>query len=1256
MARKLTNVEQEALKIARQGIPVPPENTIPLSPEKLAAYLASVIKDKLELSKKLSNSATHHEPLEETVKWNFFKALILRQIREAFVSAERYQLTVKGYLDGKNPEIIPAEMESFAHNPEFMKGAFNEQIITVLTAHPNGFLGFNLENESREFVGLVTDLIKRSPYLLSDIARWDDALKVGKPPLFGTTLGDISKTLSAMWVGLEIPSKMTPKEESTRLCSWIKASYDSTANYLGQIHQLRYNYSAPQADKQSSRLEETHLNEPSKRTYILDDLDIKQICSGDGRPKGVDEDDFLISERSLEHLSDRTLEQNYGITHKTIAHYKIRTSTLDHRTLSDLRANNWGTSGGYVSVAELESYKPNELEDWVAFDADGKDSTQPWASRFSIQQRKRFVSNLYVHDISNIIADMNDYVTSHPACEDAKDELLKLSSDIYNKKVRWNEIKEKLIEIKTKFEEKGFVFPQAVDSQGKYIAFSKLDVLIVQVKKMKDYGARGQIRQNARENKEGLVAINIILRNIAKTGILPNFDIKADISENPEILNDYLAKFPEEAKLVRKQLFEITRILYLPVKRASKAEKDITAEELNEIRKSEKINGFIDGLDSAKIKRLVQMTGFFYMIKRWPEAIGSVVIAEGATASDEAKKTGDKEIIKNSVVKNGLRDIRQLLAYQLLTGAEGAVKLEAIQLSEDPPTIDNKPALIDAFYNSPDILKSMTSQSEPVMKFDTKLNQWRQMNLAEFKLSRGMSADIQRADYKTPVYYSARLMDAGSDSTLRGSKASAPMISMSRSMTERYCANHPKKVNIDGQEVTAAFMPKVYAGIGEGSARQYGIGNHPSELIHCWTSQGGGNIFKDLNHEVILLQIAHGRAKQRDFELHHKFIPYSNYDEIKASRIKASTTEYRLSSEEESNLYNRSSRAVDARMAMVGSKAYDDHLTWGTNADRGRKSNKSARKQNRSGKDGDTSTYPLPVKFGGFRAIGHSEVDNCSGALATQTYIASFFKDPEKVGNNKLLPVQDRKDLMHFFVKDITTNNLLWDSLDSCYMADYKMAWHAEGCNLSTDKNNKTQVIRELGGKTYKASVAELAEAYKAGTVPEGFRASHTAMAMHHINYMDTSRSVFEVFYRVKYGKLPNGNLSKKDNAMLKNILAEDKFTLDNIPQLLEKLMPHEMKEELKIARADISYAREVIVSEHISKILQSGKETGLSAHQNDVTMVFVSKLKDDDFHLAADIHYSYEEFGGRGSQKCIKSQEIQVPAHNIRASNLAFR
>ncbi len=1053
---------------------------------------------------------------------------------DAEIESEKGKL-IRTIFDRCGEELVSALNKRFNENGNF-RGVTDEvirnlkldEVVYVITAHPNGYLGIEVEEALREMLesffyeeidGVLHEASEKAildrfskvsalPFdKTGEVTRKKPELTVrSKRPNSDAVLetkiytelpvisGFKSEDLSFIWNGLRNPETMDPAGERRRAAGWARRQYRRCGSYMD-----KYTVRANLTIGYRSIEELDRMSPPKMRSWVIGDADGKDATQEESIKAGIFEARKVVFDEYRLSVEDiiSVLEANKEA---------FLSANLDKNQFTNLRHQ-----------YDLAIDRMRKIAERINGEIDAVNGG----------------------DIGTILT--------------AKELLAELR------------------EVKEEFEKEGVVFGRARvvggDETVPVTRYSKLDELYKNVSRCGDYLPRVEIRQNFRQHKESLQYIGNLLR---ENEIIGPSD---DISENPEILMQKIRRDSRLLAQVRGLIStEYNRLNFRfdlanndPGARAAfeDAKKDMTDEEIAEAEKP---------LTDDE-KRARQILGFFELQFRYPGAISSYVIAESATPSEETRDRGNEGEIRDEVLVCAARDYRHLMLYEEIIS--GGRKIDSDDrtkfdlLLEDPNAILNAPEIWRHILTSDeakDVRDRMLAEAKPVMVYDKRIDKERPMTVADYKAINGQQADITAKDKKTFVYHGPEMMFAGSDSAGRGTKAMAMIIGMMRRRIYRNSMQTPIKLD-DGTD--AVVIPKWHSGVGAGNPRSQGTVNSIASLTHVQTNQGLLVPFNmiDLSdtafeRQMLFAENRMGEKSRVNGDLSGEALKYPDHKDGR---------NFDLTEAQEYELMERCKAVVRGRMEMVYSPDYQDYLTQVTHADHAKFMNKSARKQVRKDTgDKAKEVYPTPVAFSGLRVIGFTDLDYNAGVCGTETQVYKFFNNKNgDVAANGLLSEGNRNQLLALHKNDSDIQRFFSETVTAIAYANYDEPWKRLGFKRSVS-NGKVFVSK--GGHTY--SVDELSRN------PGKFGAEVMVLAKHDLEYQGTKKALYELYFRMQHGGRSGELDSNLEATLLRNLKKIEKD-----PEIFYGIMPKHMAKAIKNKKEYADYARAKLTEDHLDRI-----------------------------------------------------------------------
>ncbi len=1125
---------------------------------------------KLERSTVIKNNG-EYETLNESIKDKWYKqrADFAKSAKSISLDAlfTRVAEEVVKIVAGRINSQVSRRLSN-----KMLQNTAMEVINNVLTAHPNGKLHSKLE----PYLGaLVSGLLSESGFeALKDIGRWNGKeVNMAYLRKFDTTNylfydnyyadqfeedsnGNNIKNVTgygalvAIWSYHSKPAKMTPAEERARQRQWVSTSYNACSSYM----------------------------EAFKRQ-------------------------FEPAANTRASFEDCTKQ----------------------------RKTDWGVKRGFASIEELDQIRPPGARSWVIGDADGKNATQPETVKQGIIESRAHPLTLHAEAFQEImdILDENQgrihlYHPMHAVLGKARNEIAELKA-LVEKEIQATELDKmgahldanmlarSINEIKTKYEDQNVFFDSLDEAGFPQHSYSKLDVLYVNVRRCGEFFPPVENRQNAEQHHRALSYLGKLLQNEG----LGDF---ANIAEDPEAFitkmqND--EKFSmavqeiiqaEYARLTEKlnpdgltlaQLMEMVDVNGKPVPLLSFLRDKAWPEKNEDGTKNEA---------GQKEMHARQILGFFMLQSQYPSAISSYVIAETAQASPEFKKvnkttpenildTDKTDALGEEVVRLGLRDYRQLHAFQLMTGStkkqveystETSPVTKFIPLFEDPQSIVNQIRVWEAMVHAPDIQGRMLQEAKKVEIYDEGAGAMRPMTVADYKKNHGLA--VAEGDEQTFIYEGPEWMDAGSDSAGRGGTLMNIIIALVREEADQILFKRP--ITVKGER--AVLLPRNHAGVGAGDPRSQDKGNTVTSRSVAHTTQGLSNLFnesdqaqKALARQLYIEEIRYGKHQPDP-----KHFEKSKFPDYIGSGVNT------LTKEDKADMLKRCCAVMESRVDMVYSEPYTQHLTNNTHGLLANSMNHSSREATREGEIlGD---YPALTSYEKLRFIGAVNRMYIAGDCGTETQVLKYFeqdpaKDLKQVNGITMLSDETRKFLIRCHRSaDCATNALSGFAVVIPY-ANYENSWKMAGLTRVRLKNGEYAVKTPDDRRYTIKQLCELYEQYKALEkeekskgkelqLPKGIDLGHLALADHDRQFEGMARHTYELYYRMQHGD-EKGNLETGKEKALAETLR--KFT----PKKIYDIMPEHMVAVCKKRKELIDPMRKVITTDHGMRMASNGKD-----------------------------------------------------------------
>ncbi len=719
--------------------------------------------------------------------------------------------------------------------------------------------------------------------------------------------------------------------------------------------------------------------------------------------------------------------------------------------------------------------------------------------------------------------------------------------------------------IKNEFEASGFRFPALLDGET-YTKYSLLDVFYIKVSSAGDCYPPLEMRQNATMHRHVLEHIKNDLLPVSSVPGKNEIDI-----HNINSLVGLAKSEPAFGNLVRKKIEE-----YEPLVLAFYANGEIPGAESKE--------SFDKKLKFYETLKGLQLTSLY------PSAIKTYVIAETGVIYRDEDKVRDMNVRERRqyVAEHSRDDFLTVLLFKHLVTPEELQKsnpqsmaTQIIPLSETREAIISADKLFSLLYQNDhfkEYVKTSFFHDVPEV-FDTKLGEFRPINVAEAKLMRGLEPIVNDEvnDYERPIKGRICAMFAGSDSKRENGDCISPL-------------NAHNQEQLIETGLTVGYWVDIYQGVGGASHR-----SNPSSFTSARATEGQGAANHYFIPEAIATRVEAHHASDLYARAHYKLSAendqrYAHIVAIYPGHIGNSLNVNGETKEIREEAFMPLYKGCIAHAKMFKDPKYDHFIEHATALEFTKQFNFSARPNARVDRD---------FKASSLRAIGYNLALFTIGANTTSFKGIEEFLGLKPDGSFELERTQ----------KLLLSSAKIQDMLTRCVygmaIADYDMAWKFQG--VTRFEKNGEGWIRSTSGK--EISIKKLAESKSSNkenyTELKDFGAEAQILAGLDRDYHQVAKAVYETYLRLQYPDAP---------------AVEDKIK-NFTPENLMDIMPPVMREEVQNMREKLTLARSILSDKKtkhddakdaftaIEEILETGVHESLSK---------ISRTFNNDFVMAA--------------------------------------
>lgn len=723
------------------------------------------------------------------------------------------------------------------------------------------------------------------------------------------------------------------------------------------------------------------------------------------------------------------------------------------------------------------------------------------------------------------------------------------------------ELRQKLRDIKEKYETKGYHFPALEDKNGMFTRYSKLDALYVQVVNAGDCYPKIEMRQNATMHRN---VLNHVLKLYANKAEWPHAVIAGEYVKALEKLNGSQQLSENEVRDLNDKAVRYTRDFL----GAAKTDADFgllirgkVAEYESEVTNFYRLKNSRDKADQDKAQALEKNKDFkerleFYeTLKGWelttkyPEAIKSYVIAETGVLHNEQKivegmksRTQRRTYVAD---KAGTDVFTAMMFKYLVTPIEERQANSNKKLTQIIPLLETRGAItaaevmLNRLYTDTNFQEYAKNSyfSAPPQVYDQATNGYRTVKVAEIKKMLGLTPG--GSDFTTDVKSTLCVKFAGSDSMRENGICIGPM-------------NSHNQEAVQLKAIRSGYWVEIDQGVGGAVHR-----SNPAAfgVSRATTGQGAANHY--FTSDAIANRVESHHAAHMMLRSGHK-LDMKKYRHVAAvvPGHLGNTLMFPLESDEfRKETYKPLNEGCKAHASMFDDKNFDEFMKKASGLEFTKWFNFSARPAARQDREFSASSL---------RAIGYNLSLFTMGANTTLWKGMGEFLGMTKDGDVNM------RQTKRFIQESPKIQDMMTRAIFGMALADYDTAWKFQNAQRSVEPQNepkdqedssKEKVFKVFISKegVGKASLEEIAE----GKKPE-FGVEAQVLAKMDLEFHNIGKAILTAYSELQ---------GRPANQLKYDLLGGFK------PELMLKIMPPEMRAEVKNMKNLLDEARQYLVN-----------------------------------------------------------------------------